>query len=139
MLIAKGHTLPKIAFVGRYDENKVSSVWNYDCRPVKPNGGFWTSPYCGDGTYWEDYCYDKEYWGRNRCDVIPNPDINVWVIEGQDDVEILNTRYHWDWTQVAQDFDAVYVTQSGVGYLKAGCWDVPTVLFFNTDAFAVQV
>lgn len=131
---------PKIAYCGqRFDTSKfkpVHNTWN----EYKPSGGFWASPYIEDGskTFWADFC---EGWAPARVkdsyDVFPKDGIKVWTFDTVKDLDVLRNEYKLDWTRVAQDYDAVYVTRNGVSLLRDGCWDVPTVLFTNLESFDV--
>lgn len=100
---------------------------------VKPKGCLWTSSWLGedDGSGWTQWCIGESFggpeWG-NCWLVEPSLDARVYEIDFYSDLEQLIAEYGhtWyldtecrysetrpDWVKVAQDFDAVHMTDEG--------------------------
>lgn len=147
-MLIKASELPEIAYCGReFDKNRFRSIQWESCRPEKPTtGGLWASPVLEDGTTaWEKFlCGDdsllrgklRDHGSLNQQRVTPCQNIRVFHVEKESDAHYLRTYYGFDWGKIAANYDAIYVENYGA--LHDGRWDLPTVLFFNLDAFTVN-
>ena len=139
--------LPEVFFCGReYSEQKFNAVENCCYRKLKPAKGLWASPITDTGiTTWERLLYREYHSDRakkraaeQRQTVTPQANARIFMIAGDTDRDYLEQQYNWDWTKIAQDYDAVYIDYWGVGAMKQGMWDIESIVFFNKGCFTVQ-
>lgn len=140
--------LPELAYCGStFDKDRFRPIQWESYRPEKPTtGGFWASPVLEDGTTaWEQFlCGDdtlmrrkmRDHGSLNQQSVTPRPGIRVYHVKTESDAHYLKTYYGFDWGKIAENYDAIYV--ENYWSLREGRWDLPTVLFFNLDAFTVN-
>jgi len=130
--------------------------------PGKPAGGLWTSPVdaTGTSTAWTRWCaaqrHDRTFTTLTLVRVAPGA--RVLVIDSDDDAldgafgrgdpripprtaawprqrdwDEFTTQRVFDWTAIADEFDAVHVTGRGLncggGVIPRLRWDVPSVWF----------
>lgn len=136
-----------------------------DYPNVKPKGGLWTSTYHPEhGGGWVQWCIGEEFeCDRNdptwqNCWLLePDPAARVFEIDTYDDLERLCDLYghtdpervgrhrstYPDWARVAEDFDAVHLTDEGQWATRMTMpldlygWDCECTLWFRwafTDA-----
>lgn len=139
--------LPELAFCGRqYNEDKFNAVENSCYRKLKPAKGLWASPIMNSGlTAWERLLY-REYHSdrakaraaKQRQSVVASDSARIFMISNDADRDYLKQQYDWDWTAIAEDYDAVYVNFWGVFTMRQGMWDIESIVFLNKDCFTVQ-
>lgn len=140
-------TLPRLGWVGKnpFDKNGF-----YPVTPgfaIKPcGGGLWASPFINDTeTAWiprvrqlvAEYYWFNKWLTAPIYEIVVSPDAHIFTLDTEEDANYLERVYKLDWSLIAQDFDAVYVTSIGLQVMFAGNWDVPTVLFLNVNSFTV--
>ena len=120
----------------------------------KPSGGFWTSP-LGSEYGWEHWCRDNELeWLGDPWHLTVAGTPRVLVIDSAADLDAAFERWphvsewgderRWtdrglDWTKIAEEYDAVWLTERGhfdsrlrgIDAPSTYSWDCETVLWFR--------
>jgi hypothetical protein len=136
--------LPQMAFYGdKYDAGRFQPVATPYGRKLKPNWGFWASPLIdNDTSEWTRWCEQERFKMPHSSPMLQNVTINkdadIFVVDTVEDAVYLEKKYEWKWEDMANDFDGVYVTEEGYWILRDGAWDMPSIVFFNTDSFTVN-
>ena len=144
-MLIPADTLPDLVFVGTpfNEERFEKTCYHFE---KKPSGGLWTSPIRDGKSEWEHYmvdekdkvyCYLLNHKNIHPQKVSVGPGAKVFLISSDSDADYLELTYRWEWKDIANDYDAVYVDKPGVQVMHEGNWDLPSVLFFNLDHVSV--
>ena len=143
-MLVDAQAIPQMAYYGdKYDAERFVPVATCYGRELKPNWGFWASPLIdNDTSEWTVLCEQCRMKMGHKSPTMQNitihGDAEIFVIDTEDDALWLQEKYEWKWEDMAMDLDAVYVTRAGDTVLFDGYWEVPSIVFFNTDSFTVN-
>ena len=125
-------------------------VQNKECPFTKPYGGFWASRK-DDPEGWKAWCENEEFLldTFNRHFLFKLKDgARVLELNHKDQLDSLPKMYLWtkynDWSEcaldfekLAQDYDAIEVTDIGQLYWPLYGWDCNSILIMNPDIVEV--
>jgi len=143
-MLINAQEIPQMAFYGdKYDAGQFTEVSTPYGRKLKPNWGFWASPLIdNDTSEWTAWCEAERFHVCHRSPTMQNVTVDskakIFKVETVEDAIYLEQKYEWKWEDMAKDFDAVFVAGDGVWVLRKGAWDMPSIVFFNTDSFTVN-
>jgi pullulanase/glycogen debranching enzyme len=128
-----------------YDPERFKPIWN--CRKVsKPIGGLWTSP-IGSSVSWLDWCREQSF--RDYPDYLNfklkfKKDTKILLIDKKcklNELPLVRGLEHIgaiDFESISKIYDALWFTTKGLKETEDAwpvslmCWDVESVLIFNT-------
>lgn len=155
-LTVTGDTLPALGYAHRtntFDATRIETVRN--CHFTKPEGGAWLSPVnADDTTEWQRFLHASNQPVHVMSSVSLRPDARVLRIDSLADLTAVVAAYPpppalnesianvrgFDFEAAARDFDAVWLTQHGLGQTQRTevpnlmVWDIESVLILTRDA-----